>query len=401
MKRALERIPVWMKVLFWAVLCAYLALPIFSRKKDDARIAGIDFEMRVNEARCVLDGVDPFLVWNGTCPREGYTPWSFARIFDLHKTHLVHAYPPWSYAFISPFACLPRAQGRLVYDVLQWSCVLLLLCWAFARGAAVPGYSSRAVPGFVALSAALMVAPAIARCLVVCNYGILIAASAAAALYCHRKGMEAVAGVFWAFTLVKPQIGAMLFVPLLVRCRWRTLAVSATVVAAGTLFSSALCGRAPWDMVLSVFEYTKGQFHGTVMVPGKFAEIMSPYVSQPALSAIGALFCIAICAFCSFRLRNVVRDSLWAVPALICSVMWSASRDHDRCIWVLPLALLASLVLRREGARSTVALILLLPLMNRDLDDVLAFPLSLNLVQLTALAVMTVLAFIWERDWQR
>jgi len=370
-------------VLPWALVACVLVSGFFVRPSCDTR--GIDLEMRLNEARCVLDGYDPFLVWNGTTPRPGYEPWGFEHLLEVEKYKLVHAYPPWAYTFVMPLAVLPREWARLIYVAGEYAVLVALFCSAFWLGLQRGRHGL--VSGFIALDAVLVAVPAMARCLVDHNFGIFITGAAAMAMFCHHRGRHAIAGVFWALTLVKPQIGLLFFLPLVVRNKWRTIVVSAVVVLTATLIPAGLCHRSPVEMVLAVSQCSRGQFNGTGLIPCRlFANLLPCYGETPLMLTSAGVGCV-FCLLCTWLVRKEKDIFEWVIPPVVCALAWATSRLHDHSVAALAFVGLALACDRAQKiSEALLSAALLVFFIFHDLDG--AFALFFNPFLVVALFIL-------------
>ena len=375
---------VW--TVFWVAIFLFLFSRVVFNGDFSDKLWGVDFRMRYNEAECVRSGKDPYLVWNGTLTADKYTPWDFKLLSSADRLNLVHAYPPWEYAWMLPFTCMPRDTAETVFRVLSWSGILFIAGCAFFLGY----LARRAVwAGFAVATAVLLVWPAMWYCLESLNYGILITAAVLMALMCHRRGHDYFAGVFWSFALVKPQLGGLFIVTLLVRWKWRTLLVIGLITLLGTLVSAALCQRSPIDMVLAISHYSHGQFMNIGFIRHKLFAVLAASFGESAVIAGSAALGIALCAFLSWLLRSCKDVFEWAMPPVFLSTLWVVSRNHDQtigAIMFLGLALAAVKATRLLPFLCDLSLIFLILL--RDLDDMLVLPVGLT--QILALILLFV-----------
>ncbi len=375
-------------LVFWIGMFLFYFLQVLFFRTPSELPHAVDFRMRYNEAECVRHGKDPYLVWNGTLKSGKYTPWSFERLYSADELSFVHAYPPWSYAWMLPLTCVSRDSAEAVFRGITWCGFLFIVGCAFSLGYKA---KSEAWAGFAAAAAALLAWRSVLDCLVCLNYGVLITAAAMMALLCHRKRQDWIAGLFWAFTLVKPQIGGLFMVALLVRRKWRTLLVAGLITLFGTLLSAYLCHRSPMEMILSIVQYSQGQFHSTGFVPRGLFALLEPRLGESALMAGSAAVGALLCVFLSWRLRTCDDVFEWAMPAVFLSTLWVAARLHDQAIdAIMFLGLALSAVRETKICRLVCDTTLMLLLLSRGLDDTFLFPV--NLTQLLALILLFVRA---------
>ena len=371
---------------FWVAIFLFLSSRVVFTGDFPDNLRGVDFRMRYNEAECVRSGKDPYLVWNGTLTSDKYTPWDFKYLTSADRLNLVHAYPPWEYAWMLPLTCLSRDTAETVFRVLSWFSILFIAGCAFLLG-----YKARRAiwAGFAVATAVLLVWPAMWYCLESLNYGILIAAAVLMALLCHRRGYDYLAGLFWSFALVKPQLGGLFVVTLLVRWKWRSLLVIGLITLLGTLVSAALCQRSPIDMVLAITHYSHRQFMSVGFIRHKLFAVLAASFGETALIAGSAVLGIVLCLLLSWLLRPSKDVFEWAMPAVFLSTLWVVSRPHDQTInAIMFLGLAHGAVKETRLPRLLCELSLLLLVLLRDMDDLLLLPIGLT--QILALILLFV-----------
>lgn len=370
---------------FWAVTFLLLFSQVVSTGDSADNFRALDFRMRYNEVECVRSGKDPYLVWNGTIITDKYTPWDFY-LTPADNMNLVHAYPPWEYAWMLPLTCMPRGAAEMVFRALSWFGILFIVGCSFLLG-----YKARqaAWSGFAVTTAVLLVSPAMCFCLFFLNFGILITAAVLMALLCHHRGHDCLAGVFWAFALVKPQLGVLFIVTLLVRWKWRTLLVTGLITLSGTLVSAALCHRSPIDMVLAITNYSHGQFMNVGFIRHELFAILASSFGETALIACSAFGGIMLCVLLGWLLRPSKDVLEWVMPPVFLSTLWVVARNHDQTISAIMILGLALAAVRATKLRPFLCDVLLVFLISlRDLDDLLRLPISVT--QILALILLFV-----------
>ncbi len=377
---------IWL--LFWVGLLLYLLLQLIVKGSHDFA-QGLDFKMRYNEAECVRSGRDPYLVWNGTIKTEEYTPWDFKYLMESDGMNLIHAYPPWEYTWVLPFTCFSHGTAEIVFRCLSCCCIVFIIGSAFFLG-----YKARheVWSGFAVAASVLIVVPSMRSCLHFLNYGVLIASAVLVALLCHRKHRDWLAGLFWAFTLVKPHIGGLFFIALLVRWKWRSLLSAGMLTLLATLVSAAFCRRSPVEMVMSISSYSQGQFSGTGFFP---SGVLSSVCGESTLIIGSALIGVSLCLALSWMLRSCENVFEWVMPPVILSTLWSVCRSHDIVINAILLLGLALSAVKGKNMRSVVLdMALLLLISSRGLDDAL----PIRITQIMAIILLFVRAVMLRSE---
>ena len=292
-----------------------------------------DFQLRYNEVRCLLSGVDPFKVWRGEVLHAQYSAWYWYCPSDVWHEY-VHAYPPWSYSFFMPFTALPKQISALCWLIVYVLCGIALYAYAFLidRESSKPIWM-RLAP----VIAALPVLTSVCMCFGVLNYGLIISAAVLAMAMCLDRDRQWLAGVFLSLAMVKPQIGLLFVVPLLVGRKFKAVFFGGVICIVASIPPSLMCGESIVDMILSIKEY--GAAYSQCDMPsGTFFPGRLPGFGSMVIDAIiGVMSCAAL----SWLFRNERNWVERLVPASVLCVMWTVARQHDYCIYIVPFFVLA------------------------------------------------------------
>ncbi len=167
----------------------------------------------------------------------GPAPWFDLRVYNaaIHAVLGVHyqeqywSYPPHVVLFIWPFGLMPYLPAYIAW------CVIGIGLYVFACSSAVP----RRRLLFLA------VAPAVAVCIFFGQNGFYTAALLIGGLL-WRARRPVLAGVLFGILTVKPQIGLMLPVVLLLERRWATIAAAVITAAVLAALTAMLFGWNIW-----------------------------------------------------------------------------------------------------------------------------------------------------------
>lgn len=342
-----------------------------------------DFQLRYNEARCILSGVDPFLVWNGTVAHAEYVPFKI----DFVAAHnYIHAYPPWEYSLFLPLALLPKTVALGVYLAIEASACFCMFYCAYRTFSGRGG----SFAGIVGLAIAFLTCYAVFDCLIFGNYGILIAAAIFLMAHFLQKGRQFAAGLCWAFMMVKPQIGLLFAVPVLIGRRYRVLAVAVSACLLTSVLPAVLCGRSPVSMIMSVLDYGRdynvgGFVHNVFFDPSWVPGLdLSPAVGLGCNVAIG----IGLCVYLSFRFRNYDDWTLRLLPASVLCILWFVSRPHDGCVYLFSFVSLGLLIFDRVQSREVLAG-LVSPILICLVFQRIGLPMALGLGQTLMISGLT------------
>ena len=151
--------------------------------------------------------------------------------------------------------------------------------------------------------------------------------------------------------MTKPQIGLLFAIPLLIKRRFITMSVAAAFCLLSTIPAAALCHRNPIEMILEVpkansFLLTE---NGTMLIPQQIFKKLANTVSRDVLDLINMSIGIGICFVLSWRLRKNKSWILLLFPAVVCSLIWTYCKPHDRVILWLSQLVMAVMVIRSRN----------------------------------------------------
>ena len=325
----------------WAAKLLSLAVVAFGLlvfALPQVRRPGCDFTWRYNEALCVRAGADPYAVCFSGAKADGFSP-VFADAY-VPGTKPVNGYSPWEYTWMMPASLLPLRVAHGLFLALNALAFLYIV--AQVRRRAVAFGATDAAAGIVVALASFF-GLAYVRVLHVSNYGLLMAA-AGVMLATARSG--ALSALSMAFLMVKPQIGLLFTLPLLLQRRWKTVFGAAAICAASACVAAAMAGVNPVTMVLNVlnsgtYSIRSGEA-GTPLLPPCVVNALQGVAPTGVWLGVSAAIGLAVCVWASIRLRR--SPDRWAhlMPAAACGVSWMQGHFHDRLLLVIPIAVLAT-----------------------------------------------------------
>ena len=312
---------------------------VFAREGRPA--GGCDFTMRYNEIRCVLDRIDPFAITRGDVTHPVYV--RFNR-WEPGKMNLT-GYTPWTYAFLLPFAVLPKALAAAAYTLLELGCILFLFRFSYchAKRTGLPEKNAIAVSA----SLCLLVYP-ITSAFGTGNFGIPFAATIALMAVFLNNGNGACAGLCWAFLMCKPQIGILFAVPILLHRKWKTLEVAAVVCLSATFAVAAWLRESPVALLLEVVRDGDVGYYATDFLPRILFRSATSCIPKTVILLFHGILGLLLCLFCSWRTRA---SALWTVrlaPATMFASVWTYSWPHDKCIYAIIVAIAMTIWFRTD-----------------------------------------------------
>lgn len=327
-------------------------------------IPKVDFNARYNEVLCLRAGHDPYDVFTdkvsipcvvsmADLPSIAVVPLmqrlpsfpDFGK--EGQKEMAIHTYPPWSYAWLLPWTYVPRDVAwlfHLALEIVSLAILFLLPCRYLARSGDSDGFLRLL---FVALALNLgKVFPATFMC---GNYSMFVSAGAVGLAFFLDRDRQIPAGFCFALMMLKPQIGAIFAIPLLLGRRFLAVSVAATLCVAGAFAASLYCDASMLDLVRHARAAGPRFFNGTALFPTQLAQSLGidlgPSVSVPVCAAFGG----TLCAVLSWRVRQCRSWFDRLAPTAVCSLFWMVARTYDHAMDLLPLAV-ALPALRRHPA---------------------------------------------------
>ena len=302
-----------------------------------------DFDLRRNEIACAHTGTDPFDVWERKVETDrfcGFTrpdmPIERPAEGRLYGDKLpVHAYPPWHTALCWWYGFVPKWVCASLMGLLYAFSLVWIVRWIAAR---LRTADPRDVPENALFLLAAFLHPFGGICWTM-NYGLLLLSCILLMASALDRGRDVLAGVLYSVVMVKPQVGLLMALPLLVGRKFKTLAVAAAVCIAETLFASWKLGKPPWELLMQIpaigAPYGKGIF---AEVAGKVLGAAGPLAAMAAFAGVAAAGC--------WLVRKAPETWMRFVPALAVVPVWTYSQYHD---WLVTVPCFVCFLLRRSA----------------------------------------------------
>ena len=80
--------------------------------------------------------------------------------------------------------------------------------------------------------------------------------------YFLNKGNDVIAGFCWAIAMIKPQLGLIFAIPLLMRRKWKTCFVAGIICLSLSIPPALMCNTSPLTMILQAPSANTFMFHG-------------------------------------------------------------------------------------------------------------------------------------------
>ena len=294
-----------------------------------------DFNLRMNELVCVRQGVNPYAVWHGDVELKPFYANTHKGPIPEGCTKQVNAYAPWAYVYMLPISLLPEGAEWPVYCLLMALCVVGIAMMTAREDASGAGRTMElAVPILV------IGYPFFANCSVG-NFGVFVLFGAVLMAWALNRDRWWFAGLGWALAMVKPQLGLLFAIPLLLRGRFAACVVAGGACIAATVAMSFVLKTPVVDLLLQGPAANTEFFQGCGTWPkflcGTFGVEHDILIGM----GVGAVVC--------FVLTWVVRrERDWFVslmPAAICGCSWTYASNYCQAMgWFLAFVLVRELV---------------------------------------------------------
>lgn len=318
----------------------YCARPINPYMLHEDQWRGVDFVLRFAEVDCLRSGVNPFHVWNGDVGNDRYCSVANKDSVSASGKLPVNAYTPWEYTYVYPFASVKDWNLRwCIFTGLRFAAFLffvIVLHWKIFR------LRCRFMDCCICGACLSLTAGAVYADLMPSNTAIFLSAFALGMCVCLNRGWDYRAGILWALLMVKPQIGLLFAVPILIGKRWSTFFVASGICLLASVPPVLMCGDSFFAMLMQAPAASAHGFNGCGLLPlpvfdllVKTYHISSGYVLF-ALSLVG----VALCLWASWRLR---REDDWLVKFFPCAILalnWTYVQSYSYCLAMLPIAVM-------------------------------------------------------------
>lgn len=337
-----------------AVVCSVV---FFARGDHGRPGGGGDFTQRYWGTRCAFEGVDPHDIVIGKVSHPVYVFWgNWEKQGD--KKPLME-YPPYAYSFLLPICLLPKFPAALLYILLE--AVSLAYIFRTAHKWAIKSGDTVFERQLITYSPLLLVYQ-IASAVKTGNFGLIFAALVLLMVDSLERRKPVRAAFCWAFVMMKPQIGLLFAIPLVVNRQWRTVVSAAALCCIASIPPAIACRKSPVEMVLEVLDKTDFDIYYTDLFPPPLLHRVLSVVPRPAFFIGLALVCICLCFVFSSALRSTRPWLLRFQPAILFAGLWTFCWPHDLCIHsglTIMLAALACASSEKIVSRTAVALLAL------------------------------------------
>ena len=280
---------------------------------------GWDFVLRYGEVSCLANiHVDPYDIYSNVVQDNLFRPYKqkFELDSDAMDFRWVCGYSPWEYTLILPFSFLPIRSAAAIYKGFELGALAIVLCFAFRRSKRIGAPMSARL---ILCSSFLLVAPlGWDWAFKYDNYAILFCAGAVALVVSLDKGWQILAGLAWAFLMVKPQQGIWFAIPLLFRRQFKTVGVAVATCLAASIPPAILCGKSPLDLILEMPKFRYEGYWQTSLFPPRIYTFANEFFFPRFALFLGLFICLVFCLWASWKLRKEKNWFIALQPTFFC-----------------------------------------------------------------------------------
>ena len=294
-----------------------------------------DFNLRMNELACVRQGVNPYTVWHGDVELKPFYANTHKGPVPDGCSRQVNAYAPWAYVYMLPVSLLPEGAEWTVYCLLMALCVVGIGALAAREGTSSTGWAL-----VMAMPILVIGYPLFANCSVG-NFGVFVLFGAVLMAWALNRGLWWLAGFGWALAMVKPQLGLLFAIPLLLRGRFASCVVAGGICLAATVAMSVALKTPVVDLLLQGPAANTEFFHGCGTWPKFFCGAFGVEHDILIGMGVGAVVCFAL----TWAVRRDVDWFVLLMPAAICGCSWTYASNYCQAMgWFLAFVLVRELV---------------------------------------------------------
>ena len=306
---------------------------------------GCDYMLRMSEVECLRKGVNPFDVWNGDVVMKPYVPFGGAHAGDVGVkegfTDFINAYPPWEYVAMMPLSFLPKTFAWVLY-VVGMMAGLWLLVWAGKALSVSYSKGDDESCAIVGAASVVFVSLPVFQNFQTGNFAVPVLVASVLMAICLNRGKDVLAGVCWAFAMLKPQIGLAFAVPLLILGKFKTCFVAAAICSALSVVPALMCHASPIDMIFQGARASSDYFMGC----GTFPSVLRRFLPGDSGIYVGLIVGAVVCAVMTRMLRSsgVRNHIVLLMPAAVTSAAWTYAQCFNYSMnWFFFVVLFASM----------------------------------------------------------
>lgn len=345
--------------------------PISNRYPPRQDVYACDFKQKMNEIECVAKGINPFDVWSQTVLLPEFYPNSKLDLWSEQRYKSVNSHPPWEYALLMPFKFLAMRPAWILYSILQVLSFLGIGILAYRVGFSLRG---RHWEGAFVAACALMIPYGVSldfRAGNLCLFVTLASIGMASALNARR---DIVAGLLWPIAMLKPQMGLLFAVPIIMGRRITPCLVACMICVLLSIPAVMFCDCSLIEMILQPPKSSSFWFWGCGILPYDFLDsLLRLGCARPQLVTATTICGLLLCTSLTFVINDTKNWFIRFFPATVCSLTCTYANGYNFCLCGVIQIALAICALKCCHRRDFVILIVLCALCSIRIYDLFYF----------------------------
>ncbi len=364
---------------------------------------GWDFAMRHGEVVCLTTiHVDPYDIFSESVHNESFRAYKPA--YELSENvldyHWCCGYPPWEYTLLLPFSLLSLQSADMVYKGMELAAIVLLVFFSIRRSRRIETSQWKQI--LVASSIFLLPPEAWHFLFRYGNWAVLFCAGVGCLVLFLDRGWQILAGLAWAFLMIKPQQGIWFVIPLLLRRQFKTIGVAVATCLAASIPPAVLCGKNPIQLILEIPKMRPEEYLEATLFPSQVFSLVEELTFPKAALFFSAMLCLVFCIWATRKLRKENDWFVFLQPTFFCVCAGYPLWHQDWLYFYFPLLFLLELWAKSNlrSGENILALMLAICLANPPswlLFDCSSLYLRVNLIPFTeflSLSTWLLLAYL-------
>lgn len=291
--------------------------------------AGMDFDARYNEIACVMDGIDPYAIRIHPELSNKYAHYLAPRTHPPKRR--IDAYTPWSYTFFGWLLFFPEHIAWTVFYLGMLAC---LCCLPFF--ACIFAETSGKWMLAACTAASLFLGFPVTACLYAGNYGLFIAANLCLFIWAMQCGHRFWASVSFALMMIKPQVVALLIIPLVLKREFGVCALATILCVVAAIPPAICCHQSLLSIILEIFAFGSTVATQTKLFPSSVMALLSPVLPLAVVNIVSAALGATLCLWLSMRLKHSSSWLIRCLPAIVLGSFWTYCLPYNDCTLCVP-----------------------------------------------------------------
>ncbi len=305
---------------------------------DNLDHPGWDFTMRHGEVVCLTTiHVDPYDIFSESVHNKHFRSYKplYEYSDDALDYHWCCGYPPWEYTLMLPFSLFSLQSADRVYKGIELAALVLLVFFSVRRSLRIATYRWKQL--LVAYSVFLLPPEAWHFVFRYGNWAVLFCAGVVCLVMFLEKDWQILAGLAWAFLMIKPQQGIWFVIPLVFRRQFKTIGVAVLTCLAASVPPAALCGKNPITLILEIPKMRPEEYSEATLFPSRVFALLEELTFPKAALIVSAMLCFVFCIWATRKLRKEKDWFVFLQPTFFCVCAGYPLWHQDWLYFLFPL----------------------------------------------------------------